>query len=242
MKRFAARKAPPGWLMSGDQHASYWRLLADAAEARGLTTAAEREALRGEIHQAAFGGPKSAKAINRTTDFDAYKAACLAVSQPAGLEPQLRQLAQPRRREEHCLDETFRCLGLYVEDVAGYVAKVVAEKFGVPAAGALTLDDLSDQPTIRTGRHGRPYESPSQLRQLSMTLWDRLQAHRRAAVHTLHQMRTKAGVPCHCAKICRPLARRRAVAGNAAPEPEHDADESGLPETGELVAVGDEPF
>lgn len=204
MKRaMTNRKAPPGWLMTGDQHASYWRLLADAAAARGLTTAADREALRQQLHQSAFGQPKSAKAINRTTDFDAYKAAALAISRPADVDGQLRQQAQPRQRKEHRIWEIRRCLALYHPDPAGYVATVIAGRPGVPADGSLTLEDLSDTPTVRTRRDGVPYAGPSELEQVLMTLWARVQPMRRKAGHTLHQMRIAAGVPCDCAKICR---------------------------------------
>lgn len=140
---------------------------------------------------------------------DALKARLLALARPADLDAQLAQQQQPRRRLEHRLAETQRCLALYVPDVAGYVATVVADKFGVPVDGALTLDDLGDRPTVRErevmGKSTTELvDGPSQLEQLVMTLWARVQALRERAGHSLHDMRTRAGVPCDCAQCRRP--------------------------------------
>lgn len=135
--------------------------------------------------------------------FDLVLAAFRAISRPASIEPQIRAQAQPSHRQQHRIHEIQRCLALYVEDVAGYIAKVAADRFGVPTDGTFSLDDLSGQETVRINWQTKEPETvPSQLEQLLMTLWARLQVMRRDADHTLHDMRTMAGVPCDCAKIC----------------------------------------
>lgn len=136
--------------------------------------------------------------------FDAVLAAFRAISRPASIEPQLRAQAQPGHRQQHRIYEIQRCLALYVEDVAGYIAKVAADRFSVPTDGTFSLDDLSDQETARINwQTKKPETVPSQLEQMLMTLWARLQVLRRDAGHTLHEMRIMAGVPCDCARICR---------------------------------------
>jgi hypothetical protein len=91
-------KFVPGWKMTWGQKSEYFRLIDAAAKAVGATTAVAREVLRQQIHEAAFGGPKSAKEINHLKDFDAFKAACLALTQPENLHAQMRQAEMPTTR------------------------------------------------------------------------------------------------------------------------------------------------
>jgi hypothetical protein len=105
----------PGWKMTWDQHNAYFRLLEAACRAQGKRTAAEREELRQLIHSRAFGRPISAKDIDHLKMFDALKAECLALSQPANLEAQLRQAEMPLIRLRQGILEKFsedRILGL----------------------------------------------------------------------------------------------------------------------------------
>ncbi|NOS72027.1 MAG: hypothetical protein HOP33_19130 [Verrucomicrobia bacterium] len=88
----------PGWKMTVEQHNLYFRLLDQAAVASGETTQNRREDLRQRIHLAAFGGPKSAKAINHLKDFDDFKAAVLAIIDPSNLNVQMRQAEMPTTR------------------------------------------------------------------------------------------------------------------------------------------------
>ena len=134
---------------------------------------------------------------------DKLKAELLVLAQPANLGAQLKQQDMPRRRLEHRLSEIQACLGLYVDDVARYVATVMADKFKVPAEGTLTIDDLSEQRPIFRRRDGTTFEGSSQLEQLVMTLWARVQPMRRAAKHSLHDMCCLADVPCDC-RQCNP--------------------------------------
>lgn len=181
--------------MTTKQTQLYWR---EWAAVRRADPQADRRALTVR----ALGVAKSSKEFTNA-DLDRVLAAFRAVSRPADVDGQLRQQAQARQRKEHRIWEIMRCLALYHPDPAGYVATVLADRQGVPVDGSLTLEDVSDAPTVRTRRDGVPYAGPSELEQVLMTLWARVQPMRRKALHTLHQMRMAAGVPCDCAKICR---------------------------------------
>jgi len=85
----------PGWKMTLDQHNAYWYHLGRAAAARGLTTAAQREELREQIHMRAFGENISAKQIDHLKMFDDFKAECLAIYKPTDLGAQKRQVEMP---------------------------------------------------------------------------------------------------------------------------------------------------
>lgn len=181
--------------MSPKQTQLYWR---EWAAVRRADPQADRQALTVR----ALGRARSSKEFSNA-DLDKVLAVFREVSRPADVDGQLRQQGQARARREHRIDEVMRCLGVYVEDVAGYVARIVSDKLGVPVDGSLTLADVSDEPTLRTRRDGVAYPGPSDLEQVLMTLWARVQPMRRARGHTLHEMKLAAGVPCTCAKICR---------------------------------------
>jgi bacterioferritin-associated ferredoxin len=197
--------------MTSKQNQLYWR---EWAAVRRIDKTADRHAL----HAEALGQDKSHTEFTNA-DFDRVLGVFRAITQPANLNGQVRQQQQPRHRQEHRLAEIQSCLGLYVDDVAGYVARVVADKFGVPVAGARTLEDLSDQPRWRRNGDGELIELPSELKQVLMTLWARVNGLRNQAGHSLHEMRTRAGVPCDCAKICRKAAQVVVTAGPARPAP-----------------------
>lgn len=64
-----------------------------------------------------------------------------------------------------------------MEDVAGYVAQVTADKFGSSVTG---VDDLRHGPQLVWNEKSQEMEEkPSELLMLVMTLWDRLQTLRR---------------------------------------------------------------
>lgn len=135
---------------------------------------------------------------------DQIIAAMKARSTPTDLDVQLRQQRQPKHRLQHRMAEIQACLGLYMEDVAGYVATIAASRFRNIEGGSFTLDDLSDHPNARVIK-GELVELPSDAMQFIMTLWSRLQEFRRQAGHSLHDMRTLAGMPCECAQCRRPV-------------------------------------
>ena len=173
--------------MTPKQQSLYWREWA-------AVRAAKPDADRHDLHHQALGAAKSSKDFDNR-DLDKVLAVFRSISDPDALKPQLRQANQERARLEHRLSEITQCLGVYVEDPAGYVAKVVQDRCGVPAGGTLGIDDLSHHPRMVRGRGGELVEKPSQLLQLVMTLWARLNALRRGAHHSLADMYSAAGIP-----------------------------------------------
>ena len=189
--------------MTPAQNKLYWREWAAVRRA-------QPDADRHGITAKALGHGKSHLDFTNR-DFDLVLGAFRAIHNP-DLNGQLRQDGGDTRRVMHRISETQELLGVYVEDVAGYVVTVLADKFGVPAGGSKTLDDLSDKPRVfRNRTTGQLVELPSQLMQLQMTLWDRLKALRRKAGHSMHDMYVKTSVECPCAKC-----RRLRLAGSAA--------------------------
>jgi hypothetical protein len=113
------------------------------------------------------------------------------------LEPALNEA---RVLRHHILTEQVPCLELYLADVRAYLTAIIADKTSqrpAAAARAPTLMDLD----------------AGQLRQLQYTLAARLNDKRRAAGDTLHEMKTRAGVRCACAR-CRATSTA-AAAGEA---------------------------
>lgn len=133
--------------------------------------------------------------------------AMLGVSIKAGLEATDPTLNQARVLRNRILTDLVPCLELYLDDVRGYVTKIIQDKNRWTKTDRptceLTVMDLTAKPIIRETRSGGLYESPSQLHQVLFTLTARLNDLRNDAGDTIHQMRTKAGLDCTCAQ-CRP--------------------------------------
>lgn len=118
------------------------------------------------------------------------------------------------RRKRDIIRSLIKCIGVYHPRPRAYVAEIVNDKFnswrrhGTP----LTIKDLTDDPIIlKAGR-----EIPSQLDQLIYTISaclngsGKLRGKKRvrlgfrvAAGHTLHEMKTAAGVFCDCAECAK---------------------------------------
>lgn len=96
-------KLYPGWQMTVDQHWRYISLCNQVYAALGLTKTADKEACRKRLHTHAFGEPISAKVIDHLKMFDAFKAQCLAILQPADLDGQLAQANMWRTRYKHAI-------------------------------------------------------------------------------------------------------------------------------------------
>jgi hypothetical protein len=123
---------------------------------------------------------------------------------PAAIETDDPTIGEARRIRNVITTQILPCLALYEPSTRDYLQTVISGlvrwyKTDRPIRPP-TLDDLDARPIIGT-RNGRPQESPSQLHQALMTLSARLDAKRRAAKHTLHDMKILAKVPCHC-RIC----------------------------------------
>ena len=105
--------------------------------------------------------------------------------------PDGEQFNQARVLRNQILTELIPCLELYIADVQAYVTEIIEAKTrhwttDRPARG-LTLLDLD----------------AVMLKQVQFTLAARLNAKRKAAGDTGHEMKMKAGVPCQCATFCR---------------------------------------
>lgn len=92
-------KLKPGWKMTEPQYYSYWRFVKQVWEAS--TTKETMPEVRARIHIAAFGRNLSAKEIDRLKMFDDFKAACLAILQPASVDAQLAQANMNKTRLIH---------------------------------------------------------------------------------------------------------------------------------------------
>jgi hypothetical protein len=130
----------------------------------------------------------------------------LGVSLKAAQETVDPTLNEARILRNQILTELVPCLEVYVLDVRAFMTGIMEDKnrwwkIDRPSRD-IQLTDLDARPVVRQiGKELK--ESPSQLKQLQMTLSARLHAKRREAGDTIHQMRIKAQVPCHCAQ-CEP--------------------------------------
>jgi uncharacterized protein YjiS (DUF1127 family) len=151
---------------------------------------------RHELHRRALGRDRSSKDFSNE-EFDKVLAEFRAISQPASVNAQLRQQRQPRTRLEFSLDELLACIGLYVADAEAYAAGICLDKYGTP-----DFRDLSD---VAVPHKRNPKESSSPLDQFRWTLARSLNGKtglRNKAGDSLHDMKMKAGLPCHCATYC----------------------------------------
>lgn len=172
----------------------------------------------------------SAAELGAAADFDAVKGRCLALAGnvQGALEESDPSVGLARRLRQRIL-ETVRCLNLYGagEAVARRIiadgthhAGIEREAFdrmplprileGLPARGRLVRD-----------RNGRLREGVSPLMQVLRTLSRELNGRRgwRArAGDSLHAMRLKAGLECHC-RDCAPAGGSAAVEDEAVEEP-----------------------
>lgn len=143
------------------------------------------------LHEKALGRDKSHKEFSNE-DFDQVLGVFRAISRPASVDSQLRQMDQPKIRLLHKIDhELIPCLKLYISHPVEYVLNICLDKFWV-----------QDWRSLSEVRH-HP-DRPSQLEQLIMTLSRALngkRGFRAKAGHSIHEMRTAAGLSCTC-KLC----------------------------------------
>ncbi len=135
-----------------------------------------------------------------------------------------------------------KCLALYVYDPGAYIQRVLLERFKI-VRGVSTPADLStaqrwkrdEAGELVRDSHGDPIELPSQLKMLVMTLTGRVDALRRQAGHSGHEMHQAAGLECRSScVICFPPGQPRlAVADQFGPQDEPvnsvDVPEEGNP-------------
>lgn len=175
--------------MSPLQQALYWR---EWSYVRKVKPDADRH----QLHVEALGTGKSSKEFSNH-DLDRVLAVFRTISRPASMTSQIRQLGQRRTRMEYKISEHIRCLGLYVPNAAAYALQILRERFHVGS-----IEELGDSPIIRRTATG-VIEGNAPLLQYLMTLAARVNAVRKKAGDTLHEMKTKAGVECDCAACIR---------------------------------------
>jgi hypothetical protein len=143
----------PGWKMTPAQKQAYFRTLGSVYRAKGITSAADKEATRKQIHMAAFGSAISAKEINHTTMFDQFKAVCLAELQPTNLGAQLHQTEQPLIR-----------LRFKIREMASeaYWRKIARNKFGTDDLDSLNEWQLTQLRNTLTARTAGEVEVPAE--------------------------------------------------------------------------------
>ncbi len=120
----------PGWKMTVPQHGGYWRGVRDVARHLKLP----QEEARQMIHQRAFGGPKSAKAINHLRDFDDFLAAVKALLMPTNVAAQMRQAEMPLTRLIYAIRQLAP---------EAYIVAEAERKFGAGDWEALNESDLT---------------------------------------------------------------------------------------------------
>lgn len=212
-------------ILSDSQVSTFWRLWSQACRSRGWTrqaglSTADIDAKRKEL--LARCGFTSLTEVDRTAGFTLLKNELIVLcgeSVQAARETLDPDLNRARVLRHVIRTEVLPCLALYEESPLGYLQTVISglsrwyntDRPERPP----TLDDLTASPThARQGRNDAFRECPSQLDQVLMTLSARVDAKRREAGHSKHEMKTRAGVKCDCAR-CRQPAPVVAV-----PEPE----------------------
>lgn len=155
--------------------------------------------------------------------------AMLGVSVAAAIEADDLTINRARVLRNQIAGELVPCLELYVEDVGSYIASIMEDKnrwwkIDRPVRD-ITMMDLTATPIRKWDVKIKALrEWPSQLEQLQYTLAARLNTLRNKAGDTVHDMRTRAGVPCGCSKCVaqRNAASFAAVQRNADPMMEPD--------------------
>jgi hypothetical protein len=180
-------------ILSKDQVKLFWREWPKACQVQGWTrakgmSAKEIDAKRKEFLQRC--GFDSLTKVDRTEGFTRVKNELLILQRPdlkAARETVDPGLNEARVLRHQLLTELIPCLELYVADVRAYLAEALANQ-------DCSMRDLDLM-----------HLSVAQLTRLRFTISARLNAKRKAAGDTGHDMRMKAGVACHCAK-CTALA------------------------------------
>ena len=233
--------------LSGDQVKTFWSMWAKACRKQNWTrqagmSAADIDEKRKEL--LARCGFKSLTLVDRLDGFTKVKNELLILISDntdlkAAEETENPLLNQSRVFRHKIMNELTPCLALYVEDVPAYITSIMEDKnrwwkIDRPAC-EITLEDLDAKPIIRrvknkTSGQWEPKEFPSTLEQLMMTINARVHEKRRAARHTIHDMKIAAGVECDCAPCCR---ARVTVSGPIVPPLPAGTDSQ--PDTAEIL-------
>jgi hypothetical protein len=157
-------------------------------------------AKRMEVLTKILGRPiQSANEISNKEDYDTVKRELvfLADNLKATIETLNPSEATARRLRKTIREYYLPCLGVYHPKPAGYLQKVIYDKFQV--SWNTGIDELTAIPTDNADGPGK---GPSQLQQVIMALARGIQMRRSKAGDTLHEMHRKANVFCSCA-LCK---------------------------------------
>lgn len=206
-------------LLTDAQVKRFWRDWSAACKAQGWTradglTAAQIDQHRRDLIERA--GFRSLTAVDRGAGFGRVLAelGILLGQVKAAVESDHPEMDSGRRKRWVVSHRILPCLGVYLRDPEAYLASILRDKtewyrqtehYAVP----LTLDELTDDPVIRTRPDGSLDEQPSHLDQIMMTLNRALHGYRRKAGHSIHEMCLEAGVQCDCKECTTPRAPAR---------------------------------
>lgn len=217
-------------LLTDAQVKRFWRDWSAACKAQGWTRAAGLTAAQIDQHRRALierAGFRSLTEVDRSAGFGRVlsELGILLDRVKSAVESDHPEMDSGRRKRWVIRNQILLCLGVYVQDVEGYMAAIMRDKFDwrrVESGYAvpLTLDDLTDDPVIRSRTDGSLQEQPSQLDQILMTLNRQVHSMRQKAGHSVHDMCIEAGISCRCAECCkRRQSRRPATPVEAATNP-----------------------
>lgn len=145
-----------------------------------------KESDRHKIHVDVLGCDKSS--LDLTNDeFDKVLAAFRAISAPTSLNLQLSTLNQPRQRLLHRIRDQLKCLQLFVDHPAQYLAAILRDRFKASQIEDLRTSEIRDQ------KSEIPWDDLTHLRN---TLARCLSSFRRKAELSEHDMCQRAGVEC----------------------------------------------
>lgn len=192
--------------MSPKQENFYWGLWGKVCVERGWDRlpGKEREVKRKEVMAQIFGEPKSMRTLSNG-EFDRVKVAFQALANGQDLVQAVHELDHPedgdRRRIVWKIEHVvIPCLGVYVERPEAYLAEVLRDRFKV-FSGLSHWSLLPHERTVKEDEDGRLVSWPNALRMFLMTATRLADDLRQKAGHSVHEMKTAAGVQCAC-KAC----------------------------------------
>lgn len=186
--------------MNAAQEGKYWRLWGQIRKARP-------DLDRHELHIQALGEDKSHKDFTND-DFDKFVALYHSIINPDSLDAQLHQLGQHKNRLLWKITiEQFGLLSVYVPAVP-YVLAILQDQMPRRVACSELLPGSVRAEALRE-------LDVRALENLRSTLAARINALRKAAGHTIHEMTTLAGLKCDCAKCAKRGSESRLQPANA---------------------------
>jgi len=200
--------------LSAAQVQFFWREWPKACKAQCWTkergfTAADIDAKRKEM--LARVGFNSLTEVDRVKGFTRVKNELLILKGKniqAGIEGHTQHENDKRVLINFIVTDQIPCLELYVEDSMAYMTAILEDKnrwWKIDRPNRqIRLEDLDAKPIFKWDAKTQSMrEFPSQLHQIQYTLSARINTFRNESNHTVHEMRTLAGLRCKCS-VCIP--------------------------------------